>query len=196
MTDKQIIKLNEITEMSQELGLYEDRPDWRITLQADHIKRLEEELQAKEQECKEWKDLANHNGRVCNERLDKIDELEHDINELNGQLDQLKAENKILKEKFEIAIKNNMDKTLLRLEKGDVQEELQEIREQFGIETLYCHDDNTRVHRCLDVLKLKDTLTEIKEIANKTLWTYPNLDDVTKYNMFDKILQKISECEE
>ena len=55
MTDKQIIKLNELTEMSQELGLYEDRPDWRITLQADHIKRLEEELQAKEQECEELK---------------------------------------------------------------------------------------------------------------------------------------------
>ena len=57
MTDKQIKKLNELTEMSQELGLYEDRPDWRITLQADHIKRLEEELQAKEQECEELRSL-------------------------------------------------------------------------------------------------------------------------------------------
>ena len=44
--------------------------------------------------------------------------------------------------------------------------------------------------------KLKQTLAEIKEIANKTLWTYPNLDDVTKYNMFDKILQKINEIED
>lgn len=39
--------------------------------------------------------------------------------------------------------------------------------------------------------KLKQTLAEIKEIANKTLWKYSNLNDVTKYNMFDKILQKI-----
>ena len=44
--------------------------------------------------------------------------------------------------------------------------------------------------------KLSKTLTEIKEIANKTLWTYSNLDDVTKYNMFDKILQIINEVED
>ena len=48
------------------------------------------QLKHKEQECKELKDLANHNGRVCNQRLDKIDKLEHDNNELQGQLDQLK----------------------------------------------------------------------------------------------------------
>ena len=147
MTDKQIIKLNEITEMSQELGLYDDRPDWRITLQADHIKRLEE------------------------------------------QLDQLKTDNRILKEKFEIAIKNNMDKTLLRLENGDVKEELQEIREEFGIETLYCHDDNTRVHRCIKLLQLKDCLTEIKdfleyEFCGENIWVK------------ETILQKISEVED
>lgn len=152
------------------------------------------EYKRKEQKCEELKDLADHNGRVCNERLDKIDELEHDINELNGQLNQLKAENKILKEKFEIAIKNNMDKTLLRLKKGDVQEELQEIREQFGIETLYCHVDNTRVHRCLDVLKLKDTLTEIKEIAEENDELLQGYHKEWANNKL--ILQKISECEE
>ena len=41
--------------------------------------------------------------------------------------------------------------------------------------------------------KYKNALKEIKKITNKTLWTYSNLDDVTKYNMFDKILQKINE---
>ena len=46
-----------------------------------------------------------------------------------------------------------------------------------------------------DCNKIYKTLTEIKKIAEKTLWTYSNLDDVTKYNMFDKILQKISEYE-
>lgn len=107
---------------------------------------------------------------------------------LKQQLDQLKAENKILKEKFEIAIKNNMDKTLLRLKNGDVQEELQEIREQFGIETLYFHDDNTRAHRCLDILILKNVLTEIKELVNKLVDNkgYAEREE-------DKILQKISE---
>ena len=61
MTDKQIKKLNELTEMSQELGLYEDRPDWKITLQADPIKRLEEELKAKEQECEGLKKDLHQN---------------------------------------------------------------------------------------------------------------------------------------
>lgn len=42
----------------------------------------------------------------------------------------------------------------------------------------------------------ENALTEIKEIASKTLWTYSNLDDVTKYNMFDKILQIINEVED
>ena len=46
---------------------------------------------------------------------------------------------------------------------------------------------------CVQVAWLQDMLKEIKEISNKTLWTYSNLDDVTKYNMFDKILQKINE---
>ena len=139
-----------------DLKLYETRPDWRITLQADHIKRLEE------------------------------------------QLDQLKSENRILKEKFEIAIKNNMDKTLLRLENGDVKEELQEIREEFGIETLYCHDDNTRVHRCIKLLQLKDCLTKIKEICKKESgWVNCSDNMPTETAIFAKqILQKISEVEE
>ena len=53
--------------------------------------KLKEALKRKKQECERLKDIADHNGRICNKRLDKIDELEHDINELNGQLDPLKA---------------------------------------------------------------------------------------------------------
>ena len=120
----------------------------------------------------------------------EVGSLENDRDILQDKCDRLKAENEILKEKFEIAIKNNMDKTLLRLENGDVKEELQEIREQFGIETLYCHVDNTRVHRCLDVLKLKDTLTEIKEIV------FPkNQLIITDSPIILKIQEKISEVE-
>jgi hypothetical protein len=59
------------------------------------------QLKRKEQECEELKDLADHNGRVCNERLDKIDELEHNINKLMQQLDQLKAEIRNRNEKIE-----------------------------------------------------------------------------------------------
>ena len=88
MTDKQIKKLNELTEMSQELGLYEDRPDWRITLQADHIKRLEEELQAKEQECEEWQKEVERIQFIGSYGI--LDEVKKN-KELEEQLDQLKA---------------------------------------------------------------------------------------------------------
>ena len=60
------------------------------------------QLKRKEQECEQLKDLSNHNGRVCNERLDEIDKLEHNINELNKQLDKSEAENKKLKKTLEV----------------------------------------------------------------------------------------------
>ena len=43
---------------------------------------FEEQLKRKDLEIEKYKDLALHNGKVCNERLDKIDELEYKINEM------------------------------------------------------------------------------------------------------------------
>ena len=119
MTDKQIKKLNELTEMSQELGLYEDRPDWRITLQADHIKRLEEELQAKEQECEELKKELHKNFEekdtlhLIIDRLleasgydtntataEEFEDVYEHMRYEQQQLDQLKAENDELKKQL------------------------------------------------------------------------------------------------
>ena len=40
------------------------------------------QLKRKDLEIEKYKDLALHNGKVCNERLDKIDELEYKINEM------------------------------------------------------------------------------------------------------------------
>jgi hypothetical protein len=148
-------------------------------------------------------DNRKENLRICThaENMQNRKRVRECVNciDLKRQNEELQKENEILKEKFEIAIKNNMDKTLLRLENGDVKEELQEIREEFGIETLYCHDDNTRVHRCLDVLRLKDALTEIKEIAEtavKCLYVTKSDDYTDGYRWLGNIiLQKISECE-
>ena len=73
------------------------------------------------------------------------------------------------------------------------EQECKELKEQFKLaEPLYqsCNIKDRKIK------KYEQTLAEIKEIANKTLWTYSNLDDVTKYNMFDNILQKISEVKD
>ena len=40
------------------------------------------QLKHKDLEIGKYKDLSLHNGKVCNERLDKIDELEHKVNEM------------------------------------------------------------------------------------------------------------------
>jgi hypothetical protein len=40
------------------------------------------QLKRKDLEIEKYKDLALHNGKVCNERLDKIDELEHKVNRM------------------------------------------------------------------------------------------------------------------
>lgn len=110
MTDKQNFekdidvlskRLDRIDKMEIDLASYEQKErdiekiiepyqlDWELDC-LSLPSAIQSVLERKEQECEELKDLANHNGRVCNERLDKIDELEHVINELNGQLDQLK----------------------------------------------------------------------------------------------------------
>lgn len=189
MTDKQIIDLTEIDKK------YKDKCSLIKAGKCKNVNIFIEQsrkLKAKEQECEELKEQLDSISREAEDFDDEAQEIFTEKTNLEIELTQLKAENKILKEKFEIAIKNNMDKTLLRLKKGDVQEELQEIREQFGIETLYCHVDNTRVHRCLDVLKLKDTLTEIKEIAE----SYNHYSAHAPVSGYSDILQKISECEE
>jgi predicted RNase H-like nuclease (RuvC/YqgF family) len=114
---------------------------------------LEKKYKRKEQECEELKDLAAHNGRVCNTRLDKIDELEHDINELNGQLDQLKAENEELKKCY----KNNSA-------------------------LLYFEETNT-TKLVNKVMKLEKTLTEIKEIARVGAFYWKHYKEESKrYN--------------
>ena len=79
MTDKQ--------NFEKDIDVLSNRPDWRITLQADHIKRLEEELQAKEQECERLKLQLAHS---CHDVLYK--------NSLAGQLDKLKQTLEQIKE--------------------------------------------------------------------------------------------------
>ena len=193
MTDKQIkldgsfipieeaIKAGLISE--EDINAPHNRPDWRITLQADHIKRLEEELQAKEQEC---------------ERLEyEVGSLENDRDILQDKLDQLKAENERLQEEREKAKNYNLEYGQLLIKATNENLELKSENKHL----------NDLLNQALKELeKTRETLTEIKEIAencciNQATLDCENYDDCTQCGRISdgegiqQILQKISECE-
>ena len=167
MTDKQ--------NFEKDINVPSKRPDWRITLQSDHITRLEQDLdfertkrkslqvdlKAKEQECEKLKKQYNcYACGTCNGKEDYRNLERHHIglrksfDELHKQLDQLKKE--------------------LEQEKAwhKTSDEISKVNSEYTV-------------------KLKQTLTEIKEIAEKHKATAHccYLEDMTE------ILQKISECE-
>lgn len=215
--------------IKNKLFYFYQRADWLNVC----FNLLDKQLKAKEQECEELKDLVNHNGRVCNERLDKIDELEHNINELNEQLDQLKAENDSLKRQLQF----EFDETLLQYSNTieDLQKQLNNTVMQkcpqcgeVYLNPVGCelHEENQQIKAenktqketidgfltILDKLgksniKLRETLTEIKEIAEKQI-PYLDIDKAKTmieveqdyvgkiYNLEQRmytIIQKISE---
>ena len=128
----------------------------------------------------------------------------------NKQLDQLKAEVKSKTEYIQEQrdIINQYSKEIemykkcqgkraskreeeLKAENEELKTGLKQIQKQFGIEILYCKTTGESTFRSTEILKLKQTLTEIKEIAEKHKATAHccYLEDMTE------ILQKISECE-
>lgn len=79
-------------------------------------------------------------------------------------------------------------------ELDQLKEELQEIREEFGIETLYWKDPNERphrTHRSLKFLKLKQALTEIRQLLEDALDT----DKTSAEQSFDNLYEALEKCE-
>lgn len=99
------------------------------------------------------------------------------IKELEEKIEQLKAENEELKTG------------------------LKQIQKQFGIEILYCKTTGESTFRSREILKLKKTLNEIKEIAEEDCKQCFEIDGFSKPDdcgicPYNKILQKISEVED
>ena len=133
---------------------------------------LEKAYKAKEQECERlrnnlrcaWKSLE---GTLCPEAQE--------------QLDQLKAENK------ELIRKNANKRTSLKKKQLHITQLKAELEQEKALKETYLACYKAK-HEDIEgkLFKLKQTLTEIKEIAE----TCMEINDCTKY-----ILQKISECE-
>ena len=185
------------------------------------------QAKAKEQECEELKVLAEHNGRVCNQRLDKIDELEQANNKLLEQLDQLKAEVKskteYIQEQREIINQYSKEIEMYKKCQGKraskreeelkaENERLQEEREnaknynlEYGQLLIKATNENHELkaenkhlndllNQALnDYEKARETLTEIKEIADDF---YLDGEHCKVESLALEILQKISEVEE
>ena len=134
------------------------------TEKTNAIIALGEKLKAKEQECEELK-----SENFTFEQLIKDIEKYGAIEELIQQLDQLKVENDELR-------KNLVDKHTLRCFRLVTHREFDKLT----IEKVQLRQENK---------KLKQTLTEIKELCQKHI-------KAEKIVMANDILQKISEVEE
>lgn len=146
--------------------------------------QLDFEVQKKEcleQECEELKERLNCNcfdPKNNNNRCISYNRIAEDYERDLRQLDQLKEQLEAYKMEAEEGKEINAE---LKVENDELKKKL-----AFLIYSPSCY-------KYKQAELFKQTLIEIKEITRKTLWNYPNLDDVTKCNMFDKILQKISE---
>lgn len=172
MTDKQIKKYCDGLDCS---WCSEEEPCiYRIA------NKLKEELQAKEQECDMWKNLTVDNGAVA---------LKY-----QQQLDQLKAENEELKkiiERLDVPKHEVIDMDIA-LENDKLKVENEDLKKLIAQDQCF----QNKSHKCVKSFyideRYKQTLTEIKEIAESCGW---NFGSEILYKRIEYILQKISECE-
>ena len=117
---------------------------------------LQQELNQVLNELETYKSLAQQNGKVCTQRLDKIDELEHDYNDLLGECNHWKHQAEL-----------GVDTTnMLTKELAEKEKECENLKE------LIAKQKNAKIQ--LSKLKdkqyeefcnMKQSLIKIKEIA-------------------------------
>ena len=155
------------------------------SLNWDNQERLQKIINEKEQECEELKKIINE---AKNSKLDLKSFLVGEAvqNEYEQQLDQLKAEIETLFKAIEEVNKINK-----RLEL-----ENEELKKCYKNNSSLLDFEETNTTKLVNkVMKLEQTLTEIKEIAEKEVNTRMLFADKESFCDFNKILQKISECE-
>ena len=165
-------------------------------------KEMEEKFKRKEQECKELKEEAIKRSKELIRIRKERQEGQKMNRNLHKQLDQLKAENKELKavHSTNVALSDELFKYKAENERLKKEIRLYNCIDKWGTEQCHC------AYRCLGndfcneadkkINKLKQTLTEIKEIAEKNLNIHTCAFKGCGYDLITKqILQKISECE-
>lgn len=88
---KAVIKLKEqLDKKEQECKNNEIAYQIELDIYNQECLELQQELKQVLSELETYKILAQQNGKVCTQRLDKIDELEHDYNDLLGECNHWK----------------------------------------------------------------------------------------------------------
>ena len=163
-----------------------------------HCYELYKKLKRKEQECKELKEeqaeIKKYLGishKTILERLEELTEFRdrdgEEIFQLKEQLDQLKAENKELKQYKTLYEKTRNLWNKARMNNYELLDEIKDLKD--SLKRTVCQSECYK-HKEAD--KLKQTLTEIKEIAEKHKAT-AHCDYLTD---MDIILKKISEVKD
>lgn len=164
-----------------------------------YVEALQEQLKHKDLEIEKYKDLALHNGKVCNERLDKIDELEHKVNKMEKGYIEL---TEIVAPYIDDFTGYNeeqcgFDIVLCVRELMQQLDQLkEEVEKQRALKQAYLACYKTKhgdvKGKLFKYERYKEVLQNIKKIieVNKV-----ELEECLAHDIDNQILQKISECE-
>ena len=152
------------------------------------------QLKRKEQECEKLKESIEENSYRYAELDADYDQLKvkcKSLEDISGRLQKQNHELTLENEKLE-QYKASKQVSYEQLQKSCNELELgiRKLQKQFGIEILYCKATGESTFRSTEILKLKQTLTEIKEIAYEL--TNEEYTDFIEEKQ-KQILNKISE---
>ena len=169
-----------------------------LEFESDKVKAYVQQIQAEngilKQECEKWKNAYEVKEDALEEAEEYTEELEEKYHKAQEQLDQLKEQLETYKMEAEEGKEINAE---LKAENERLKKEIRlyDCIEKWGTEQCHCACRCLGNEFCKDadkkINKLKQTLTEIKDIAEELLQT-----KIPFCEIYGRIIDKISEVED
>lgn len=157
---KAVVKLKEqLDKKEQECKNNEIAHKIELDIYNQECLDLQQELNQVLSELETYKILAQQNGKVCTQRLDKIDELEHDYNDLLGECNHWKHQAEL-----GVDTTNMLTKELAEKEKEC--ENLKELIIKIKEITKQARED---LYTCESIGYTDDGLREILQICDEVI---------------------------